>query len=138
MKPLSVLLIVFSGVVVQSHAMDGKTLGHLISIPVIEGTGIYTSVRMIQTGQANSTAAAVTSLALIGLNAGVGAYTLFGNSDHYGTLRTVHRVAGMLTSAAAVWLTVSAWRNPEMNRVDRGISTGYSVMTAVPVVMFSF
>ena len=138
MKPSSALLLLLAGTLFQLHAMDGKTVSHLVTIPVIEGTGIYTSVQMIRTGQPNSTAAAITNLALIGIDAGIGAYTLFGKPDNYSTLRTVHRIAGMVTSAAAIWLTTSAWLNPDMRSVDRGVSTGYSVMTVVPVILFSF
>ena len=138
MKLTPIFLILISGALLELPAMEGKTLGHLISIPVIEGTGIYTSVQMIRTGQTNSTAAGITNLALVGMNAGMGAYTLFGKPDDYGTFRMVHRIAGMLTSAAAVWLTVSAWQNPDMKQVDRAVSTGYSVLTVVPVIMFSF
>ncbi|MBN1758002.1 MAG: hypothetical protein JW863_06785 [Chitinispirillaceae bacterium] len=138
MKPLSALIILIAGTLLQIHAMDGKTVSHLITIPVIEGAGIYTSVQMIRTGQANSTAAAITNLALIGVDAGIGAYTLFGKPDNYGTLRMVHRIAGMVTGAAAIWLTTSAWLNSDMKTVGRGVSTGYSVMTVVPVILFSF
>jgi heme A synthase len=132
------MVILIAGACMQLQAMDGKTIGHLVSIPVIEGVGIYSSVRLLQTRQPNATSAAVTNLSLIGINAGIGAYTLFGNSDNYGTLRTIHRVVGFLTSAAAVWLTTSAWLDDDMQSVDKGVSTGYSVMTVVPVIMFSF
>lgn len=138
MKSISFIFLLLFGGAMQTQAMDGKTLGHIISIPVLEGVGIYSSVRMLQSRDPNATAAAITNLSLIGINAGIGAYTLFGNSENYGTLRTVHRIAGFLTSAAAVWLTTSAWLDDDLRKVDKGVATGYSVMTVVPVVIFSF
>ena len=138
MKPKSVLLLFCAGVLMQLYAMDGKTISHIVSIPVIEGAGIYSSVRMLQTGKPNATAAAITNFSLIGINAGIGAYTLFGKPDDYGTFRTVHRVAGFLTGAAAVWLAASVLRDADRRSVDKGIAAGYSVMTVVPVVVFSF
>ena len=138
MKRLAVIVLLFTGACMQLQAMDGKTISHVVSIPVIEGVGIYSSVRMLQTGEPNATAAAITNLSLIGFNAGIGAYTLFGKPDNYGTLRTIHRVTGFLTSAAAIWLTASAWLDADLRSVDKGVSTGYSVMTVVPVILFSF
>lgn len=122
----------------NSCAIDGKTMGHIISIPIIEGTGIYSSVKMIQTHDGNLTAAAITNLSLIGLNAGLGAVTLFGGSDNYSTLRTIHRIMGFSTFCAGAWMTASAVANKDVSRVDKGVSMGYSVLTVVPLFMFSF
>ena len=138
MKFIPVLLVLAAGTFIKLPAMDTKTLGHLISIPVIEGTGIYSSVQMVRTGETNATAAGITNLALVGFNAGLGAYTLFGKPESFDTFRMVHRITGMVTSAAAVWLAASAWRNSDMKKVDRGVATGYSVLTVIPVIMFSF
>lgn len=134
---LSTALVAFM-LISPSFALDGKTLGHLISIPVIEGTGIYSSVRLLQTGTANGTAAAITNFSLIGINAGIGAYTLFGKPADYEKWRMAHRVAGMFTSAAAIWLAISAGVNDDVARLDKGVAAGYSVLAVVPVVLFSF
>lgn len=69
--------------ITRANALDGKTLAHVISIPVIDGTGIYASVKMIQTGTANNTAAAITNMSFVRINAGTGAYTLFGKPTDY-------------------------------------------------------
>ena len=122
----------------RADALDGKTLAHVISIPVIEGTGIYASVKMIRTGTTNNTAAAITNLSLIGINAGMGAYTLFGKPTDYSKWRTTHRIVGFAASAAAIWLAISAGRDSDITRVDKGVAIGYSALTVVPVVLFSF
>jgi hypothetical protein len=119
-------------------AFDGKTLSHLISIPFVEGAGIYASVKNIQSGSGSGTAAAVTSLSLMGINAGLGAYTHFGKPDNYQNLRTLHRVFGFALTAAGVWLTVSTAVNDDMTTLDKGIAGGYTGLTLVPVILFSF
>lgn len=124
--------------VLPCSAFDGKTLSHLISIPVVEGTGIYSSVKNIRSGGGNGTAAAVTNLSLMGINAGLGAYTLFGEPDNYQTLRTLHRIFGFALTAAGVWLTVSTATNDDMTALDKGIAGGYTGLTVVPVILFSF
>lgn len=133
---LSILLLLLG--LTPSHALDGKTLGHVIAIPVIEGTGIYSSIKMIQTATPNGTATGITNLSLIGINAAMGAYTLFGKPADYATWRTIHRITGAATFAASAWLAVSAWKNSGGTNLDKGIATGYSVLAAVPVIMFSF
>lgn len=122
----------------KSHAFDGKTIGHLISIPIIEGTGVYSSIRLIQTGDANAAAAAITNLSLIGFNSGVGAFTLFGKTADYSRWRTIHRFTGFLTGAAGIWLAVSAGVNKDVAALDKGVAAGYAVVAVVPVVLFSF
>ncbi|MBN1308027.1 MAG: hypothetical protein JXA18_08935 [Chitinispirillaceae bacterium] len=122
----------------SSHGFDGKTIGHLISIPIIEGTGIYSSIRLMQTGGANATASAVTNLSLIVVNSGVGAYTLFGKPADYTRWRTVHRITGFVTGAAGIWLAASAGINNDVAGLDKGIAAGYGIVAVVPVVMFSF
>ena len=138
MKKCSFFILTLAVLAGSTAAMDGKTIGHLVAIPLIEGAGIYTSVRMIGTGDGNATAAAVTNLGLAGLNAGIGAYTLFGKPANYETLRTIHRIAGFATSAASIWMTASAIMNKDVRPADRAVSTGYSVLTVVPLFMFKF
>jgi hypothetical protein len=138
MKKIMLGMLLISLFVHQGRAMDGKTIGHLISIPIIEGSGIYTSVKMLGTHDANASAAAVTNLCLIGTNAGIGAYTLFGHPDNYGTLRLVHRITGFITSAASIWMAVSAVDSPDLKKVDKGVGVGYAVLTVVPLFVFSF
>jgi hypothetical protein len=122
----------------QTSALDGKTIGHVISIPIIEGTGIYSSIRLLKVGEANTTAASIANLSLIGINAGLGAYTLFGKPDNFGQWHTIHRITGFVTCAASLWLTVSAGVNQDVRNIDKGISAGYSVLTVVPLILFSF
>ena len=137
-KKILLCAVLMFGIIRQSHALDGKTIGHLISIPIVEGTGIYSSVRLIQTGNANATAAAVINLSLIGINSAVGAYTLFGKPADYSRWRAIHRVTGFITGAAGIWLAVSAGVNKEVANIDKGVAAGYAVVAVVPVILFSF
>ena len=133
-KTIIVICILFT----ISLSMDSKTLFHIISIPVIDGAGIYSSVRCLQTDDSNNRAAAITNLSLLGLNAGLGVLTIVNQSDSYRNLRTTHRVIGFLLSGAAVWLTVSMIPDDDIARVDKGVAGGYTALTAVPLVLFSF
>ena len=79
-----------------------KKEAHFISMPIIEGLGLYTSIRCLQ--DTRSAATQVPSAATIGLlaaNAGLGAFSVFGPQENYPTLRSIHRFVGMAVSAAA-------------------------------------
>ena len=133
-KTIIVVCILFT----ISLSMDSKTLFHIISIPVIDGAGIYSSVRCLQTDNTNNKASAITNLSLLGLNAGLGILSMVNQSDSYRKLRTTHRVIGFLLSGAAVWLTVSMALDEDIARIDKGMASGYTALTAIPLVLFSF
>ena len=121
-----------------SFSMESKTLMHIISIPIIDGTGIYTSVKCFQTGNTNNKAAAITNLSLLGVNASLGAMTMLGNQDSYQKLRTTHRIVGFLVTGAAIWMAVSAGLDDDIVKVDKGVAGGYAALTVVPLLLFSF
>ena len=138
MKKLYLFILVVLITIQTSWALDGKTISHLVAIPIMEGAGVYTSLKMIKTDDNNLKAAAVTNISLMGINAGLGAIALFGNFDNYRNLRTAHRILGFTLSAASIWLTVSSAVNDDVRGIDKGIAAGYSIMTVVPLFMFSF
>lgn len=118
--------------------LGGKQIAHIASVPVIEGTGIYSSVKMIGTGNANATAAGITNISLLAINAAIGAIKVFGNVDNYQAWNTAHRIVGYTIAGASVWMAVSAFANNKTSGLTRGMATGYSALTFVPIIMFSF
>jgi hypothetical protein len=122
----------------QVRAMDGKTIAHLISLPVIETAGIYTSVVMIRTDSFNNRAAGIANLSMLAVNAGAGAFTMFGGSENYDRWRRIHRILGITTTAAALWMSISAGVDDNLADRDKYVGAGYAVLTTIPVFMFSF
>lgn len=135
----AVLILLLMGVfVIQVHALDGKTIGHIISVPLIDAAGIYSSVKVIGTDEVNGTAAAITNLSLLGINAGLGVWTMLSGDKTYQNTRTLHRILGFAITGASIWLAVSSAVNDDITGFDKGVAAGYSVMTVVPILMFSF
>ncbi len=112
---------------------------HFITLPLIEASGLYTSIRCLQ--DTRSSATQVPSIATIGflaLNDGLGACAVFGPQEYYPVLHAIHRVVGYGVSMAALWMTVAAANDRDVNNLTRNISYGYTMMSAVPIVIFSF
>jgi hypothetical protein len=118
--------------------MDKKTLMHVVSVPLLDASGIYTSVRMLNTESNNNKASAITSLSLLGVNAGLGTISLFSNSEKMGWARTTHRIVGFLVTGASLWMAISAGVDDEVKTGDKVVAGGYSALTVVPLIMFSF
>jgi hypothetical protein len=121
-----------------SPGMDKKTLMHVVSVPLLDASGIYTSVRMLNTESNNNKASAITSLSLLGVNAGLGTVSLFSNSEKMGWARTTHRIVGFLVTGASLWMAISAGVDDEVKTGDKVVAGGYSALTVVPLIMFSF
>jgi heme A synthase len=125
--------------IAATSAFAWKKEAHFITLPIIEGLGLYTSIRCLQ--DTRSAATQVPSIATIGLlaaNAGIGAFSIFGPQENYPLLRTIHRFVGMGVCAAALWMTLAAANDRDVNNLTRNISYGYTVVTAVPIIVFSF
>ena len=137
MKSIKMLMVV-GLLIATSFSMERKTLMHMVSLPIIDGAGIYSSVRCLQSGNTSSNAAAITSLSLLGVNAGLGMLTMASNAERYGNFRMTHRVIGFLVSGAAIWMAASAAVDDDIAKIDKGVAGGYAALTVVPLVLFSF
>ena len=115
-----------------------RAIGHIASVPVIEASGIYSSVKMIGTGNSGATAAGISNISLLAINAAIGAIKVFGNVDNYQAWNTAHRIIGYTIAGASVWLAVSAFTVNKTSGATRAVATGYSALTFVPIIMFSF
>lgn len=138
MRILKVFFLIGSVLLSFSSGMDKKTLAHIISIPLLDGAGIYSSVRMLNTESANNKAAAITSLSLLGVNAGLGTLSLVANSENMSWARTTHRIVGFLVTGASVWMAVSAGIDDDIRTGDKIVAGGFAGLTVVPLIMFSF
>jgi heme A synthase len=132
----TVILVV---IVCATSVFAWKKEAHYISMPIIEGAGLYTSIRCLQdTKSASTQIPSITTIVLLAGNAGLGALTVFGPQDNYPLLRTIHRYVGMAVSAAALWMTIAAANDRDVNNLTRNISYGYTAVTTVPIIIFSF
>ena len=133
-------ILIFAAVALAySSCFAWKKEAHFISLPLIEGCGIYSSIRLLQDSQSSGTkASAIASLGLLGTNAAIGCLAVFGPQTNYPMLRRVHRYAGFLLTAAALWMSVSAGNDTHVQNADRNIVHGYTLLTAVPLIVFAF
>jgi heme A synthase len=116
-----------------------KKEAHFISLPLIEGSGLYSSIMILQESKTTSTKVpAVATASLLAVNAALGATTVFGPQDLYPTFRIIHRVVGFGLTAAGLWMSLAASRDKNVKNLERNVSYGYTVLTAVPIIIFSF
>jgi hypothetical protein len=120
-----------------------KLIMHLASIPVIDGTGIYSSVNFIQHGDLTATKTlGITNISLLAVNAGLGVLKIAGPDDWKPQVRLIHRIVGFVVTAAAIGMSVSASLDKGLNNntgiIGRYLSYGYSALTVVPLIIFSF
>jgi hypothetical protein len=132
---ISILIALLSGNVT---ALDKKTIIHLSTIPITEGLGIYSSVKMIGDGNAGSRTAGITNISLLALNAGLGSFIAFGKPANFNTLRLVHHAIGFTVIGTALWLTVAASTDHNIDSHVKFVSGGYTAMTTVPIFIFNF
>ncbi len=122
-----------------ASAFSWKKEVHFITLPIIEGAGLYTSIRCLQdTKSAATQVPSVATICLLAANSGIGAFAIFGPQDNYPLLRAIHRYVGMGVTAAALWMTLAAANDRDVNNQTRNVSYGYTAVTAVPIIIFSF
>jgi hypothetical protein len=123
----------------SSHCLAWKKEAHFLSLPLIEGSGIYSSVRMLQDSKSPGTkASAIAGLSLLGAEAGLGCAAIFGPQPNYPKIRRIHRFTGFALSAVALWMSISAANDKNMRNNDRNIVHGYALVTTIPLVVFAF
>jgi heme A synthase len=122
-----------------AHATDNKALYHYISLPIIEGAGIYGSIASLTDDHAGGStkAAAITNLALLGTNATLGMITAMDKGNSRPKLRVVHRIIACTVTAAALWLGISGTVD-KVAVSTQAVSYSYTALTTVPIIMFSF
>jgi heme A synthase len=123
-----------------SPSYGWKALSHYISLPLIEGAGIYTSVYALSHAEQPLTkTASGVNLALLGTNATLGLVTVFSRGDTSDRLRRVHRLVAYGITAAALLLSVSASVDENLREDPvRFVSYGYAGLTAIPLILFAF
>lgn len=124
-----------------SHSsFASKRVAHFISLPFIEGTGIYTSVMSLHDAEnANTKASAIVNLSLLGTQAAFGMLMAFNLDEKVPNIRAFHRFLAYSTFASGVWLAIS-------NSIDKGtkgtsaqyVSYAYPVCASFPIILFSF
>lgn len=123
---------------IKTYAIDSKTVLHISTIPVIEGAGIYSSIKMINDGNSVSKASGIANISLLALNASLGSIITFGNVPNYGKLRMIHRIVGFTALGTALWMTIAASTDDNVKSHVKYVSGAYSAMTIVPLVIFKF
>jgi hypothetical protein len=122
-----------------SNAHAWKKEAHVISVPIIEGLGIYSSIRVLQDSRSEFTkASAISSLALLTTNAAMGSYIVFGPQTDYALKRSIHKYIGYAVTAAALWMSVSAGNDARIENSDKNIFHCYTLTTSIPIIVFSF
>jgi heme A synthase len=116
-----------------------KKEAHFISLPLIEGSGLYSSIMILEDSKTTSTKVpAAATATLLAVNAALGATAVFGPQDLYPTFRTIHRFVGFGLTAAGLWMSIAATNDKNVKNLERNVSYGYTVLTTIPIIIFSF
>jgi hypothetical protein len=122
-----------------SSAFAWKKEAHFISLPLIEGMGIYSSVRVLQDSKSPWTkSSAIATLSLLACDAGFGSYIIFDQPSNYALLRRIHRYIGIAITASALFMSVCEGNDSHIENRDRNITYGYTLVTSIPIIVFSF
>ena len=128
-----------SVILLSSNAFAWKKEAHFISLPLIEGMGIYSSVRVLQDSKSAWTrSSAIATLSLLVCDAGLGSYIIFDQPSNYALLRRIHRYIGMAITASALLMSVCEGNDSRIENNDRNITYGYTLVTSIPIIVFSF
>jgi hypothetical protein len=112
---------------------------HLVALPFIEGTGIYSSVTMLRDAENSVTkAGAVTNLSLLAVQAGLGSVILFGSDDLPPAIRIIHRVVGAGIIASGLWISIAGSADKGVASASRYTAYGHTVLASAPLIMFTF
>jgi|WetSurMetagenome_2_1015567.scaffolds.fasta_scaffold170058_1 hypothetical protein len=119
------------------HGWKGTV--HLIGVPIIEATGIYSDVRILQTADRNFTkAGAITNLSLLGVQACLGATIFLGKDDQSPMIRVIHRIVGASVIASAIWISVQGTHDPGVPNLARNTAYTHTIVAAMPLLLFTF
>jgi heme A synthase len=125
--------------VLAASAFGWKKEAHFISLPLIEGSGLYSSIMILEESKTTSTKVpAVTTVGLLAVNAALGATTVFGPQEWYPTFRKIHRYLGFGITAAGLWMSIAAGSDKNVKNRERNVSYVYTALSTVPIIIFSF
>lgn len=112
---------------------------HIATAPLIAGSGIYSSISTLSnTDNRFSRAAAITDLAVLGLQAGGGLVILISNDNLPPVVRTIHRIIGMGVIASGIWLSIANSVDDRVPPEARYTAYGHTTLAAAPLLLFSF
>jgi hypothetical protein len=132
-------IFLISTILLSSSAFAWKKEAHFISLPLIEGMGVYSSVRILQDSKSRSTrSSAIATLSLLASNAGLGSYIIFSQPSNYALMRAIHRYVGIAITASALVMSISAANDSHIENNDRNLMWGYSLVSSIPIIVFSF
>jgi|GEM_PF-901435 hypothetical protein len=132
-------IVVMSIALFYSSACAWKKEAHFISLPLIEGMGVYSSVRILQDSKSAWTkSSAIMNISLLATDAALGSYLVFDQPPNYALFRAIHRYVGIATTATALVMSLSAGNDSHIENSDRNIMYGYTLVTSIPIIVFSF
>jgi hypothetical protein len=130
-------LLCFSALFSNSFAWKKEV--HMLTLFPIDACGVYSSIRVLQDSRSwAANIPAAMSLSLLGSNAAIGCYAIFGPQPNYPRLRQIHRYVGFAISVTALWMSIAAGNNENISNSDRNIAHAYTLCTMIPVIVLSF
>jgi hypothetical protein len=136
---VAIALLLLSGSSSANLHHGWKGTVHLVAVPFIAASGIYSDVRILQTADRGFTkAGAITNISLLAVQASLGATILFGDDDQSPTIRMIHHFVGAAVVASAIWISVQGARDPGVPNLTRNISYAHTALAAAPLLLFTF
>jgi hypothetical protein len=140
---MRLLIICFAIAALTSESFAGisswKGTVHVCTAPVILGSGIYASTRLLQDSHEPwARAGAVADLSFLTLQTGLGATILLGNDEQPLVFRTIHRIVGIGVIASGLWISIAGSMDEHTAPAGRYAAYGHTALAAVPLILFSF
>ncbi len=130
------ILILF---IFYSTSLAWKKEVHCVTLPFIEGLGLYSTIRVLQESKSSITRApAMMSLSLLGANTALGSLIVFGPKTDSPLLYRIHRYIGFALCASSLWMSLSAGNDAHVSNTDRNMTHGYMILTTIPLITFLF
>lgn len=119
------------------HSWKGTV--HLIAVPLIAGTGYYSSATMLRDASETGTkAAAISNMSLLSVQALLGGTILFTGDDLPPVVRTIHRVVGASVVASALWMSIAGSLDKGVQPASRYTAYAHTVLASAPLIIFTF
>ncbi len=136
---VAVMLVLFTAGSSSGKIHSWKGRLHVATVPLIAGSGIYSSVKTLNnTNYVPARAAAITDLAILGLQAGGGLVLLISNDNLPPVVRTIHRIVGMGVIASGLWMSIANTVDDRGSSPARYTAYTHTVLASAPLLLFSF
>lgn len=119
---------------------ENNFIGHLTTIPIIEGTGIYSTVSaFIYSDNVFTRVSSITCLSVLSTNVILGIVNAITIRKKESKIRLIHRIVGYINVASAIVFNVASSIDEQLdNKPTRYVGYAYTTWSTIPIFTFRF